>query len=47
MDKTIDKQNFAMKKLQNLLKTTNKSQIKLFLSLVCVAVVMIILLTCL
>jgi len=45
MDKTIEKQNFAMNKLQTLLKTTNQSQIKLFLSLLCVAVILIILLT--
>ena len=44
MTKTETKMNFAMKKLSTLLKTQSESKIKLFLTLVCVAVVMFILL---
>ena len=44
MDKTQDKMNYAMKKLSHLLKTTSQSQIKLFLSLLCVAILLFIIL---
>jgi hypothetical protein len=44
MDKTQDKLNGAMKKLSQLLKTTSESQIKLFLTLICTAVCLFIVL---
>lgn len=44
MAKTEDKMNAAMKKLSHLLKTTNKGQLKTFLTLLCVAIVMFIVL---
>ena len=37
MTKTEEKMNFAMKRLSNLLKTTNSGQLKTFLTLLCVA----------
>ena len=45
MDKTEEKMGFAMKKLSELLKTAKKGQITLFLTLVCVAILLIIVLT--
>jgi hypothetical protein len=44
MTVTEDKMNYAMKKLSTLLKTQSESKIKLFLTLLCVAIVMFILL---
>lgn len=44
MDKTQDKMNAAMKKLSHLLKTSSESQIKLFLTLLCTAVCLFIVL---
>ena len=44
MTKTEDKMNYAMKKLSTLLKTQSESKIKLFLTLLCVAIVMFIIL---
>ena len=44
MSKTEDKMNYAMKKLSTLLKTQSESKIKLFLTLLCVAIVMFIIL---
>lgn len=44
MDKTEEKMGFAMKKLSTLLQTQNKGQIKLFLTLLCVAIVMFLIL---
>jgi hypothetical protein len=44
MDKTQEKMNGAMKKLSQLLKTTSQSQIKMFLSLLCTAVCLFIVL---
>lgn len=44
MTKTEEKMNYAMKKLSDLLKTQSESKIKLFLILVCIAVVMFIIL---
>ncbi len=44
MTKTENKMNFAMKKLSFLLKTQSESKIKLFLTLLCIAIVMFIIL---
>lgn len=44
MDKTEEKMGFAMKKLSTLLQTQNKGQIKLFLTLLCVSIVMFLVL---
>jgi len=44
MTKTEEKMGYAMKKLTLLLKTQNESKIKLFLSLLCVAIVLFIIL---
>ncbi len=44
MDKTEEKMGFAMKKLGNLLQTQSKGQIKLFLSLLCISIVMFLIL---
>ena len=44
MDKTEEKMGFAMQKLGTLLQTQSKGQIKLFLSLCCAAVVMLLIL---
>jgi hypothetical protein len=38
METTEKKMNFAMKKLSHLLKTTNKGQLRMFLTLLCVAI---------
>lgn len=40
MTKTEEKMGFAMKKIGNLLQTQSKGQIRTFLSLLCVAIVM-------
>ena len=44
MDKTEAKMGFAMKKIGTLLQTHNKGQIKLFLSLCCIAIIMLLVL---
>ena len=44
MDKTEEKMGFAMKKLGNLLQTQSQGQIKLFLSLLCISIVMFLIL---
>jgi hypothetical protein len=43
MSKSEEKMNFAMQKISHLLNTTNKSQIRLFLSLLCTAIVLFML----
>ena len=44
MDQTKEKMGVAMKKIGQFLQTENKSQIKLFFSLLCVAIVMFLIL---
>ena len=44
MDQTQKKMGAAMKKIGEFLQTQNQSQIKLFLSLLCVAIVMFLIL---
>ena len=44
MDQTQKKMGTAMKKIGEFLQTQNQSQIKLFLSLLCVAIVMFLIL---
>ena len=44
MDQTQKKMGTAMKKIGEFLKTQNQSQIKLFLSLLCIAIVMFLIL---
>ena len=44
MDKTEEKMGFAMKKIGTLLQTQNKGQIKTFLTLLCVAIVLFLIL---
>ena len=44
MDKTDEKMGKSMKRLSNLLKTTNSSQIKTFLTLLCVCIVLFLVL---
>ncbi len=44
MDQTKEKMGVAMKKIGRFLQTENKSQIKLFFSLLCVAIVMFLIL---
>jgi hypothetical protein len=44
MTKTEEKMGFAMKKLSHLLKTESESKIKMFLTLLCIAIVMFIIL---
>jgi hypothetical protein len=42
MDKTEEKMNFAMKRLSTLLKTTSQGQLKMFMTLLCVAILLFI-----
>jgi len=44
MTKTEEKMGFAMKKLSQLLKTESESKIKMFLTLLCIAIIMFIIL---
>ena len=44
MDKTQNQMNYAMKKISNLLQTKNKGEIKCFLTLLCISIVLLIIL---
>jgi diacylglycerol kinase len=44
MTKTEEKMGYAMKKLSALLKTESESKIKLFLTLLCIAIIMFVIL---
>jgi hypothetical protein len=44
MDRTEEKMNFATKRLSTLLKTTSQSQLKLFMTLLCVAIILFLIL---
>lgn len=44
MNKTEEKMGKAMTKLSKLLKTTNQGQMKLFLSLLCISIVLFMIL---